>query len=169
VIQPVLDGSSIGETNNDFLTGDVVVHSPDDGRAPSIVWTAPTSATISDLFAAVWYAHSAVDRSNDVTLDLAATLLTSWTVSRSSNFDRSHPGTYGPNGPLSVSAGETLTLNFEKTNGQDFGPGWCARELDVHPNVTPLPAALPLFATGHGGLGLLGWRRKRKSAATIAA
>jgi hypothetical protein len=28
--------------------------------------------------------------------------------------------------------------------------------------ATPLPAALPLFATGIGGLGLLGWRRKRK-------
>jgi hypothetical protein len=27
---------------------------------------------------------------------------------------------------------------------------------------TPLPAALPLFATGLGALGLLGWRRKRK-------
>jgi hypothetical protein len=27
---------------------------------------------------------------------------------------------------------------------------------------TPLPAALPLFATGLGGLGLFGWRRKRK-------
>jgi hypothetical protein len=25
-----------------------------------------------------------------------------------------------------------------------------------------LPAALPLFATGLGALGLLGWRRKRK-------
>jgi hypothetical protein len=31
--------------------------------------------------------------------------------------------------------------------------------------VTPLPAALPLFATGLGALGLLGWRRKRKNAA----
>jgi hypothetical protein len=28
--------------------------------------------------------------------------------------------------------------------------------------ATPLPAALPLFATGIGGLGLLAWRRKRK-------
>ena len=27
----------------------------------------------------------------------------------------------------------------------------------------PLPAALPLFATGLGVLGLLGWRRKRKA------
>jgi hypothetical protein len=30
---------------------------------------------------------------------------------------------------------------------------------------TPLPAALPLFASGAGMLGLLGWRRKRKIAA----
>jgi hypothetical protein len=27
----------------------------------------------------------------------------------------------------------------------------------------PLPAALPLFATGLGALGLVGWRRKRKT------
>jgi len=30
---------------------------------------------------------------------------------------------------------------------------------------TPLPAALPLFASGIGALGLLGWRRKRKAQA----
>jgi len=30
----------------------------------------------------------------------------------------------------------------------------------------PLPATLPLFATGLGALGLLGWRRKRKLSAT---
>jgi hypothetical protein len=30
---------------------------------------------------------------------------------------------------------------------------------------TPLPAALPLFATGLGALGLLRWRRKRKQSA----
>jgi hypothetical protein len=30
--------------------------------------------------------------------------------------------------------------------------------------TTPLPAALPLFATGLGVMGLLGWRRKRKAA-----
>jgi hypothetical protein len=31
---------------------------------------------------------------------------------------------------------------------------------------TPLPAALPLFAGGLGALGLLGWRRKKKAAAS---
>jgi hypothetical protein len=28
--------------------------------------------------------------------------------------------------------------------------------------ATPLPGALPLFAAGLGGLGLLGWWRRRK-------
>jgi len=30
---------------------------------------------------------------------------------------------------------------------------------------TPLPGALPLFATSLAGLGLLGWRRKKKAIA----
>ncbi|MGO9684653.1 MAG: DUF642 domain-containing protein [Beijerinckiaceae bacterium] len=36
-------------------------------------------------------------------------------------------------------------------------------------STTPLPAALPLFASGLGAMGLFGWRRKRKDAAAIAA
>ena len=36
-------------------------------------------------------------------------------------------------------------------------------------NETPLAAALPLFTSGLGALGLLGWRRKRKNAAALAA
>jgi hypothetical protein len=35
-------------------------------------------------------------------------------------------------------------------------------DITIDVTATPLPAALPLFATGLGGLGLLGWRRKRK-------
>jgi hypothetical protein len=37
----------------------------------------------------------------------------------------------------------------------------------IEPDATPLPGALPLFASGFGALGLLGWHRKRK--ATTAA
>lgn len=33
--------------------------------------------------------------------------------------------------------------------------------------TTPLPATLPLFVTGLGALGLLGWRRKRKQATRL--
>ena len=48
---------------------------------------------------------------------------------------------------------------YEQTGG-DFG------QLDYAPmsvSATPLPAALPLFATGLGAMGLFCWRRKRKA------
>ncbi|MGB7656833.1 MAG: hypothetical protein WBL96_00635 [Pseudolabrys sp.] len=41
-------------------------------------------------------------------------------------------------------------------------------EPQAVPGETPLPAALPLFATGLGALGLIGWWRKRKAAAPAA-
>ena len=46
-----------------------------------------------------------------------------------------------------------------------FGATEFSRNLVVGvpvPSNVPLPAALPLFATGLGALGLLAWRRKRK-------
>jgi hypothetical protein len=36
-------------------------------------------------------------------------------------------------------------------------------------SAVPLPAALPLFASGLGVLGLVAWRRKRKAAALVVA
>lgn len=36
-------------------------------------------------------------------------------------------------------------------------------------STTPLPAAVPLFVSGLGALGLFGWCRKRKSAAIAAS
>jgi hypothetical protein len=45
-----------------------------------------------------------------------------------------------------------------------FGTGEIRGQLNPLPTV-PLPAALPLFATGLAGLGLLGWHRKKKAAA----
>ena len=47
--------------------------------------------------------------------------------------------------------------------GSDVGGYWGDfNNITTASATTPLPAALPLFATGLGGLGLLGWRRKRK-------
>jgi hypothetical protein len=60
-----------------------------------------------------------------------------------------------------------FTTNFASVYGHGF-------EAEVHVGsngvqdggfATPLPAALPLFVSGIGGLGLLGWRRKRKAQA----
>ncbi|HKA77515.1 MAG TPA: hypothetical protein VKD19_10450 [Pseudolabrys sp.] len=81
--------------------------------------------------------------------------------------------------PLTALATITILGTLEETGGvQDltgfFTPagltlpaGFITVQSDVEA-TTPLPAALPLFATGLGALGLLGWRRKRK-AATLAA
>ena len=57
----------------------------------------------------------------------------------------------------------TLTIN-NLTGG--FNGGIYLDDVSVDPvnAVVPLPAALPLFATGLGALALLGWRRKRKAA-----
>jgi hypothetical protein len=56
-------------------------------------------------------------------------------------------------------SGVLENTNFTQTF-QILGPGTSA---------TPLPATLPLFATGLGALGLLGWHRKRKKAGLAAA
>jgi hypothetical protein len=66
--------------------------------------------------------------------------------------------TFGPEDPDDLPAAPDITVasvdgTLSGTFTFDFTPPVAA---------TPLPAALPLFATGIGGLGLLGWRRKRK-------
>ena len=92
----------------------------------------------------------------------------------------------GPNpsgdNPLVLAPGGNFNIKFSwdavdniKDNDVDFGL-WQANFLlqgavslevafvhaDLRVNDTPLHAALPLFATGFGALGLLGWRKKRK-------
>jgi hypothetical protein len=63
----------------------------------------------------------------------------------------------------------TLSANIDP---QFFAPPGYTIELSPgisNEAATPLPAALPLFATGLGALGLFGWRGKRKNTAAIAA
>jgi hypothetical protein len=52
--------------------------------------------------------------------------------------------------------------NFSGTNGSAF-----TSLMTNAFSVVPLPGALPLFATGLGALGLLGWRRKRKAQSSL--
>jgi hypothetical protein len=52
-----------------------------------------------------------------------------------------------------------------------LSPGWESADGNLPEaliSATPVPATLPLFATGFGVLGLFGWRRNRKTA-TVAA
>ena len=70
------------------------------------------------------------------------------------------------NGPGFTNAAIFLELNANQVGGPGTSISWSATESS---NLVPLPAALPLFATGLGVMGLLGWRRKRKAAAALAA
>jgi hypothetical protein len=47
---------------------------------------------------------------------------------------------------------------------RDLCKAWEALWVDPPALQTPLPAVLPLFATGLAGLGLIGWRRKKTAA-----
>jgi hypothetical protein len=60
-----------------------------------------------------------------------------------------------------------LCAGFSAANGSCTGTGFVGGVFSLishQGGEVPLPAALPLFVSGLGGLGLLGWRRKRKNA-----
>ena len=59
--------------------------------------------------------------------------------------------------------------NFDGSNPWTQPPQDMFAQFDISVAQTPLPAALPLFASGLGALGLFSWRRKRKAAALAAA
>jgi hypothetical protein len=90
-----------------------------------------------------------------------------------------NPGPYDLNGlALSVDGLASLVACLAAVCGVGYpDPNNTSPEVIdhfIHPATftvtqTPLPAALPLFATGLGAMGLFGWRKKRKAAAALAA
>ena len=67
------------------------------------------------------------------------------------------------------SNGNTLLTMASNNVNAPFNGDLSIVESSTQLAQTPLPAALPLFATGLAGLGLLSQRRKRKAAAAIAS
>lgn len=52
--------------------------------------------------------------------------------------------------------------------GRMYAGNFIVTEFQVDAQLTPIPGALALFASGLGALGLLSWHRKRKAAAIAA-
>jgi len=68
---------------------------------------------------------------------------------------------------VTLSFASTVTSNGTSNPIPAFGPALDDVSISERvgaPAETPLPAALPLFASGLGAMGLFGWRRRRKSA-----
>ena len=55
----------------------------------------------------------------------------------------------------------TISRPADANGGYDY---WGIDNVSFNVGATPLPATLPLFASGLGALGLFGWRRKKKAA-----
>lgn len=126
----------------DFLKGDVLVHSQDDGNGPgngqaSVTWTAPANGTIR-VAGVIWYAQSAQKRSNKFTLTLGKSTLASGTVAFNSAIgsNRSNRLPFRSSGALAVKAGETVVLTIEKSPGQPYGS---IDGIDLGVTETPAP------------------------------
>jgi len=147
-----------GYNDNDFLTGDVVVHSNNNGSPVTITWTAPSAGSIA-LASSVWYAHSVVTRSDDITALLGATSLGSVTVAN--GITRANQLTLA-NGSYTVAQGEVLSFSFSKTAGQEFGSiAGISATIDFTADVSaaPEPASWAMMIVGFGVAGIAMRRR----------
>lgn len=84
--------------------------------------------------------------------------------------------TYSVNGQLATTVSAYGTTNIASTILQVYNTSTGLDRTVYWDNLTtsdvaqtPLPGALPLFASGLGALGLFGWRRKRTATATFVA
>ena len=167
IFKALVNGSAAGETNLDFLAGDVVLHSPNSGGPIIINWTAPSAGAI-DFSSKEWYAHSSVNsqnRENSLSVFLGGGSYGSPQLqSQSSDFDRNDYGSFfGSN--LTVSAGEQLSFQFSRTQRQPFGS---LNGFDLMVNFTPTQssAALPeptTWAMMLVGFGLVGFAMRKRS------
>lgn len=161
VFKAGVNGSSAGETDADFLQGDIIIHSPNTaGSILTILWTAPQAGTL-DFMSDIWYAHSAVaPRVNQVGISLNLTSLTNATISPSSYGNRNNPWHVAYD-DLAVNAGDTLRFQFQKATGQSFGSlNGIAVTIDFTP--IPEPGTGTLLLTAGGVLGLVGLVRRRR-------
>ena len=156
-------------TNGDFLAGDVVIHSSNPGTfdALTINWTASAAGTI-DYASSLWYAHSIVSRSNDVSAFLNSAAL--GTVVVNNSITRTNAITSLSGTGLTVLAGDVLAFRFTPTAGQNFGSlAGIGLTVNFTPRITgavPEPASWAMMLLG---FGLVGSTMRRRGATRVSA
>jgi hypothetical protein len=156
------DGTVATQTTEDWLAGDVIVHStnPGSGAPLFLNWTAPADGVV-DYSIRAWYAHSLVNRSNDVFVTLNGSPLASGTVGLvGPGNGRSNALVFGGSG-LGVAAGDVLAVSFVAAVGQPFGSLAGIDEVIDFTAVVPEPATWALWCAGLGILSLA--RRVRRA------
>ena len=159
--QTAVDANSAGgNTTLDYVAGQIVAHSPNNGGETLFVrWTAPSAGTITSYAGSVWYAHSPVTRANDWAILLGSTTLHSGVVGPADN--RTNASTYAGSA-LAVNAGDVFSIALAKSAGQSFGGlAGLTLGIDFAPSsAVPEPASFALVA-GALALAWAGRRRQR--------
>ena len=78
-----------------------------------------------------------------------------------------HPNLNTAGGAQFFGLWDTSPFSSVVISSADSGDAWGIDNVSFELAQTPIPAALPLFATGLGAFGLIGWRRKRKAQAVV--
>jgi hypothetical protein len=155
-----------GGESIDAVAGDIVAHT-NSGDANSgilgefnVLFTSPVAgdATITGN---LWDAHTSVDRDQDWTLLVNGILQASGTVLGDGTEGRNNRDQFAVS--VFLAAGDTVALQVQRALGQ-IG-GYVGMNMNVSVSEIPIPAALPLFATGVAGLAYAGRRRKAKATA----
>ena len=98
-------------------------------------------------------------------------------IANGNNIEFSIPNVYFEGGLTGLAnttyaqTGDIITLRLSQSLGYSVAGGSAFYDVNTRlgevtlaaASATPLPATLPLFVSGFGALGLLGWRRKKKS------
>lgn len=156
-------------TNFDWVTGDVVVHTPDLANGSpftnaNVLFTAPTLG-IADISGSLWNARDTSDRPQAWQLFINDVLQASGALD---GVLRATPTTFNIPDVL-LSAGDTIRLQIFRTNLAGTSTGdFVGSNLIVDLTATgvPVPSALLLFASGLGVFGFLGRRRTARNSAS---
>src|SRR5262249_49306787 len=104
---------------------------------------------------------------------ITSPFVTSLVMGQDATFGEKFPPVWQTNNYFSIArisgswpASSVWTLSFLVLSGEPQGSsGYATNSVLVQQYFSPLPAALPLFATGLGALGLLVWRRRKAALA----